>query len=173
MMNLRNLLWSVWNSFLIFKIVVLWGVTPCDLLVRYKCFGGTCYLHLQDIKVILILWRWSQSVPLKHCYFPNKITRRYIPEDLLFFFLPSWEPQISHFWTSLSTFCQLLGLIWNWMINWKAELWIGRGLFYAVSFSLFNDICLAVDGRNSECMELYLPAPHTPSWRGAWEQERF
>lgn len=50
--------------------------------------------------------------------------------------------------------------IWNWLIIWKSELWIRHDLFYAVSLSLFNDIYLTVDRRNSECMELYLPAPY-------------
>jgi hypothetical protein len=26
----------------------MWVVTLCSVLVGYQCFGGPCYLHLQD-----------------------------------------------------------------------------------------------------------------------------
>jgi hypothetical protein len=40
------------------SVLVLWVVTPCGLIGRYQCFGGTYCLHLHP-------WRWRHYVCLK------------------------------------------------------------------------------------------------------------
>jgi hypothetical protein len=32
------------------SMLIFWVVTPCALVSRYQCFGGTCCLHLQSIQ---------------------------------------------------------------------------------------------------------------------------
>jgi len=29
------------------QVAVFWVVTPCSVVVGYRCFGGPCCLHLQ------------------------------------------------------------------------------------------------------------------------------
>jgi hypothetical protein len=36
------------------KITLFLDVTQCSLIYRYKCFGGTCCLHLQGTLKIII-----------------------------------------------------------------------------------------------------------------------
>lgn len=129
MVNLRNALWSVWSSCLTFKIMVLWDVKPCVFfLVRYKCFGGNCYLHLQDIKWFLYpedgvnQSLWNNGISLIKLYGATS-------REICFF--TAVKPHISYFWTCLSTFCQLLGLISS---EWEADIeWsIGRPSYESV-----------------------------------------
>jgi hypothetical protein len=37
------------------KVTVFWDVTPCGLVAKYRCSGGTCCLQLKARKVRLIL----------------------------------------------------------------------------------------------------------------------
>jgi hypothetical protein len=34
------------------QVMVFWDVLPCSLVGRHLCFGDTCYLHLQDKRII-------------------------------------------------------------------------------------------------------------------------
>jgi hypothetical protein len=47
---------------MIVQIVVFWDVTPCSLVGGYQCLGGTCCLHLQVSKHLLVAGRDSNKI---------------------------------------------------------------------------------------------------------------
>jgi hypothetical protein len=103
------------------QVEVFWAVTPCNVVVGYRCFRGPCSLHIQgEVK-----WRWRQHGP-PNCLYPTITLHGVTIQKTL-----AWTCSMESSSSSLSTYVtlntdwclmsrQLLYKISSWRDLWSA-----------------------------------------------------